>query len=69
MSDLRQVHAYVGRHIRGLGTGSGCPNIEIRIQVILGLLAAEICEDLLLLLRVGVLDVVEGHQVRDYLLI
>lgn len=64
---MRQVHAYVGRHIRWLC--GACPNIEIRVKVILGLLAAEICEVLLLLLRVGVLDVVEGHQVGDYLLI
>ena len=70
LSHLRQVHAYVGlRDIPGLGTGSGRPDIEVSVQVVLGLLAAEVCEVLLLLLRVGVLDVVERHQVRNHLLI
>ena len=67
---MRQVHAHVGlRDIPGLGTGGGRADIEVRVQVVLGLLAAEVCEVLLLLLRVGVLDVVEGHQIGDHLLI
>jgi hypothetical protein len=63
---LRDVDADVGgRHVHGF-VGA---DIDIRIQVVLRLLAAKVCQDRFLLLRIWVLDVEERHKVRHNLLI